>query len=365
MSAIETCPAAAAVLERGSAASVFSGAQAAWARGDRLGNACVGTTRAAGDTVIDPVTLFDIASLTKIFTASAALRLIARDDIALAARLDELIPSLLGKRQGRATVEQLLAHEAGFADWAPLFQKIQAEIRGTRRAAGQLFDLALEVPAHGEPGVAAVYSDLGFIVLARMLELVTGDSLEGIIAREVTGPLGLDSVSYRSTRPSSRSEQSRANDINIAATEDCPWRGGVLKGEVHDDNAWAMGGVAGHAGLFATAGDVAQLGVAWLKALDDGDWLPSELAQLAVARRPFGRGLGWDLKSEEGSSAGALMGSRTFGHLGFTGCSLWVDPDRELSVTLLTNRVHPSRHNEGIKTLRPVFHDALVGALDG
>jgi len=133
---------------------------------------------------------------------------------------------------------------------------------------------------------------------------------------------------------------------------------------VHDDNAWAMGGVAGHAGLFATARDVAGMGAAWLVALEGGEWLPAELASRAIARRPLGRGLGWDLKSEAGSSAGELMGSRTFGHLGFTGCSLWIDPDRGLSVALLTNRVHPSRHGEGIKELRPVFHDALVGALE-
>jgi CubicO group peptidase (beta-lactamase class C family) len=344
-------------LEGGRAAGVYSGAQAAWEIAGRVEVACAGTTRADSGATVGPRTWFDIASLTKVFTASAALRLIARGAIALSDRLRDLVPDLGGSPQGGATLEQVLAHEAGFADWAPLFEAIDPRSRGVRDGADAMIGLVRAVPPAGDPGGEAVYSDLGFIVLGRALELITGDRLEAIVAREVAEPLGLNSVHYRRSTRMSEHE-------NIAATEDCPWRGRVLQGEVHDDNAWAVGGVAGHAGLFAAASDVARLGAAWLAALDGGGWLPPELARRAVERRPLGRGLGWDLKSDQGSSAGTLMGPRTFGHLGFTGCSLWVDPDRELSVALLTNRVHPSRSNEGIRELRPAFHDVLVGALD-
>lgn len=136
-------------------------------------------------------------------------------------------------------------------------------------------------------------------------------------------------------------------------------------GEVHDDNAWSMGGVSGHAGLFATAEDVARLGAAWLKALASGEWISKSLAARAVARRPLGRALGWDLKDPGQSSAGTLMGPDSFGHLGFTGCSLWVDPDAGVSVALNTNRVIFGRDNLKIRDFRPRFHDMLVEECGG
>ena len=387
------------LLARGVEAGTFSGAQAAWTRGGTAAEvAWAGATRARDGAPIDRQTLFDIASLTKPFVASATLRLVARGEIDLGVELGQVVTALAGAAPGRATLEQLLAHEAGFTDWVPLFQEIDDDIRGTTAAESRMLELVLEVPPRAEPGIEAVYSDLGFVVLGRILELVTGDRLEEVVAREVTEPLGLTSIHYRSrailrspAAAESEGGRSRTNDEDehrlsssarqspsyggwhddetrepsIAATEDCPWRGKVLVGEVHDDNCWAMGGVAGHAGLFATATDVARFGTAWTAALEQGAWLPADLASRAISRRPLGRGLGWDLKSEQGSSAGERMGPRTFGHLGFPGCSLWVDPDRALSVALLSNRVHPTRHNEGIREIRPAFHDALVRALEG
>jgi CubicO group peptidase (beta-lactamase class C family) len=157
----------------------------------------------------------------------------------------------------------------------------------------------------------------------------------------------------------------RALSAGIAATEQCPWRGKLLVGEVHDENAWIMGGVSGHAGLFSTAEELVRFGAAWLAALRSGHWLTRELATRAIERRPSGRGLGGDLKGAKDSSAGTRLGLRTFGHLGFTGCSLWVDPDLELAVCLLTNRVHPTRENEKIREFRPAFHDVVIDALTG
>jgi CubicO group peptidase (beta-lactamase class C family) len=373
------------LLERGVSEGVFCGAQSAWARrGTPVEGVWAGATRAHGQPV-GPETLFDVASLTKPIVASAALSLVARDALDLRSDIGSLVPQLRGEASGRATLEQLLAHEAGFVDWAPFFEQVEPELCGTRAGGAAIVELACRLEAAAEPGLEARYSDLGFIVLLAILERATGESLDTVVAREVTDPLGLKSARFRAILRSSPRERSRTDEnhrrsscsarlspsyaglhddeASIAATEDCPWRGRVLVGEVHDDNAWAMGGVAGHAGLFANAGDVARFGSAWLDALDGSDWLPVELASKAVERRPLGRGLGWDLKSVNGSSAGEQMGPRTFGHLGFTGCSLWVDPDAGLSVALLSNRVHPSRDNEAIREFRPAFHDALLSIL--
>ncbi|HUT77391.1 MAG TPA: serine hydrolase domain-containing protein [Polyangia bacterium] len=338
------------LLEFGVRQSVFSGAQAAVVDGAGLvARARAGRTAPGGGAPVTHSTLFDIASLTKVFTASATLRLAARGVVDLGTRLEALLPELRGASTGAATLEQVLAHEAGLAAWLPLFEQVALAERGTQAGRRRIVELALAAPLEAQPGERAIYSDLGFIALGEMLERVTGADLGAIIAAEVTGPLGLASVRPGPVRPGSR----------CAATEDCPWRGRVLRGEVHDDNAWAMGGLAGHAGLFAAAADVARFGAAWLEARRDGGWLPAELASRATRRRPLGRGLGWDLKNPDGSSAGARFSIESFGHLGFTGCSLWVDPLTGVAAALLTNRVCFGRDNDAIRGFRPAFHNAI------
>jgi serine-type D-Ala-D-Ala carboxypeptidase len=341
------------LLEEGIAARAFSGAQAAWrpSSGGR-GGVCAGTTRLDGGDCVDAETRFDVASLTKLFTATAALRLAARGAIRLDDRLGAHLPELAGTPQAEATVEQALAHEAGFVPWAPLFEVVPGDLRGTDAGkAAALAALANAPPASAPDGVAR-YSDLGFIALGAWLERAAGRSLEALVDEEVTRPLGLPRTRFRNGPPA-------------AATAICPWSGADLAGVVHDDNARAMGGVAGHAGLFSTASDVAALGAAWLDALcGDGAFLPRELAIAATARRASGRGLGFDLKSAQDSSAGAAISERAFGHLGFTGCSLWIDPDRRAVIALLTNRVHVGADLDAIKAFRPRFHDAMVRALD-
>ncbi len=351
-----------AFLEHGAASDTFSGAQAAWC-GSGTGvqsAACAGTTERSGGSRVSLDTLFDIASVTKIFNASIALRMIDRGEMELESRIDTYLPELTHKRQGAATLSELLAHEAGFTSWLPLFENIPLTDRATPRARDRIIESVLADAGDQSHGGNAVYTDLGFIVLAHLVETVSGQSLDSLVTKEVTGPLGLESVHYR---PIQRKIDAVKNS-GIAATEDCPWRGRVLVGEVHDDNAWSMGGVSGHAGLFATAGDVAELGWAWLESLRKDGWLSRDLASCAVRGRPGGRGLGWDLVSPESSSAGTRFGSRSFGHLGFTGCSLWVDPDRELSVALNTNRVHFGRENLMIRDFRPAFHDLLLDLLE-
>ena len=337
------------MLENGFENRIFTAAQASLRQGakHRMDSAA----GIAFEGPVDADTLFDIASLTKIFTASACLRLVARGRLDLDVPLAALLPR--PTPYAGATLSQLLAHEAGFPAWLPLFESVAMETRGTEAARRQILATVLETPPICAPGERCCYSDLGYLALLSILEGVTGDPIQRIIDKEVCRPLGLVRTRFFPPSPPEGTP-------NIAPTEKCPRRARRLVGEVHDDNAWAMGGASSHAGLFSTASEVVALGDAWRRALDSGEWLPAKIASSAVQRRPGGRGLGWDLKSPEASSAGEKFGSRSFGHLGFTGCSLWVDPDRGLTAVLLTNRVFFGRDNLGIRSFRPRFHDAAA-----
>jgi CubicO group peptidase (beta-lactamase class C family) len=282
-------------------------------------------------------TLFDIASLTKPL-ATAALTMMALDDDVIA----------LGDRpRPELTVEQLLAHASGLPAWQPLFAL------GGARA---IVEAIAREPLESAPGTRSVYSDLGFMLLGSYLEERLGQSLASSFAQRIAEPLAIE-VRYRPPDPSA-----------CAPTE------GDLRGQVHDENARAMGGVAGHAGLFATARDVSRLVHAlvvawhgarsatvprlWSQARVRQFWSPSGVPGSTWC-------LGWDRPAAAGSSAGERWPKDGIGHLGFTGCSLWIDPARARWVVLLTNRVHPSRANERIKQLRPRLHDAIVAELDG
>jgi CubicO group peptidase (beta-lactamase class C family) len=296
--------------------------------------------------------------LTKLWTFSTALRLVAKGKFRLDDSVSMYLEELEACDTGKATLEQLLAHEAGFAPWLPFFESVTPSLRGTSEARKGVIRLAMEAPLEYEIGARAVYSDLGYIVLGHLLERMTGLFLGDLFDEQVNRPLGIEGVQFRPL-----GSFALESGGSIAATEDCPWRERVLVGEVHDDNAWTMGGSAGHAGLFASAEHVLKLGTAWLQALKGGGWLPRSLARSAITERGTGRALGWDMKSAHGSSAGEKFGSRSFGHLGFTGCSIWGDPDWDLVAVFLTNRVCFGRSNTGLQVFRPLFHDTLVGAL--
>lgn len=347
-----------ALLEEGLQKEVFTAAQGSWCRRDEIPNVvCAGTTLCGP---VIPDTQFDIASLTKLFTAAACLRFVAAGELDLESPLGSLPGGPVGGLLSGASLAQLLAHEAGFAAYLPLFESVAVADRGSAEARDHLFRGAAGAPAASPPGTRLEYSDLGFIVLARILEAQTGKGLPEVIAEQVCAPLRLTSTTFRGIDGSEPLQES-----GIAPTEHCPWRRRVLEGEVHDDNAWTMGGVSGHAGLFSTARDMTTLGATWLRCLRGEDsWLPRDLAVVATTRRPLGRGLGFDFKSGERPAAGDRMGRRSFGHLGFTGCSLWVDPERELAVTLLTNRIHLGRENHRIRELRPRFHDLIAAAIE-
>jgi CubicO group peptidase (beta-lactamase class C family) len=289
-------------------------------------------------------TIFDLASVSKPMTAVA----VARSGIDRAAPIGTLLPEVQGTTSAKVPLELLLAHRAGLAAhaqlWAPLLRGEAVDPVAALVEAAQL--------RHAPPDADALYSDLGYILAGAALARHCGTRDAGdAIARLVVEPMGL--AGSLGTAAQLGDAMDRA-----APTELAPWRGGVVRGEVHDENAWALTGKggSGHAGMFGTIDAVLTFGATFL------DWLdadPHAYAWLVRERAGGTLRAGFDGKSAEGSSAGSRMSARAFGHLGFTGTSLWIDPDAKVVVSLLTNRVHPTRDNQAIRAARPPAHDAL------
>jgi CubicO group peptidase (beta-lactamase class C family) len=305
----------------------------------------------AGDNdgeLIDRETLFDLASVTKIFTALAFMRLVERREITLDGRVVDLLP---GFGQGTTpstlvTWRHLLAHASGLPAGVDLGQEMNPP---------EAREHVLAVAPIEAPGTVR-YSDVGFMVLGFAIEALTGASLDRVMADLVTMPAGLASVTFRP-------DKSRS----IAPTELVPGRSGRLRGEVHDENAAALGGIAGHAGLFGTATDVARLGALLLAG--GGEALsPSTVAEMTREQADDGegmrRGLGFSLWSADPDASGNPLGPRSFGHTGFTGTSLWVDPDRRLLIALLTNAVFRGRDFDAFLSARIRAHRSIVAAAD-
>ncbi|MEA2787539.1 MAG: hypothetical protein QOF71_3643 [Candidatus Eremiobacteraeota bacterium] len=292
-------------------------------------------------------TRFDLASITKVFVSTVALAYVARGTLALDAKLTGLIPEWRGNAHERITLRRILAHLAGFksgADYRTLLDK-------------NVETFALTEALAEAPGAHVLYSDLGFIALGTILSRAAPGRSQAKAIEDELAAMGTTTIAYRPRgieRPA------------IPATETDAWRGSV-QGDVHDEKAYLMGGVAGHAGLFGTARDVAQLGNWYLAALHRRPTpLDPALAREAVLEEGqdaiLRRGLGWALKTSDENSCGALMTSSTFGHTGFTGTSIWVDPWRDLNVVLLTNAVHFGRTD--IRPIRAAVADAAVRAVD-
>lgn len=294
---------------------------------------------------------YDLASLTKVMhTTAAAMALVA---------------------DGRLTLDEhdaaLLLHESGLPGWRPLHLEAGVGPGALRTAADREAVRALVRSATPTalPGAAAVYSDLGFIRLEERLERALGGPLAPWVAERVLAPLGLSATGFVDLTAAGAPARAAAA-TPYAPTEDCPWRGRRLVAEVHDENAHAMGGVAGHAGLFGTAGDVHAFGaglLACLRAEGPGRPLPADVVRrfwTTRGRAPGStRALGWDTPTPGGSSAGRHVSAAAVGHLGFTGVSLWIDPPAGVVVALLTNRVYFGRADDGIRALRPAVHEAI------
>jgi CubicO group peptidase (beta-lactamase class C family) len=308
-----------------------------------------------------PATAYDIASLTKVVAATAvAMLLVQRGKLNLAAPLAEILPDFVARRAAgdpawRVTLRHLLAHNSGLPGYVKLFRYANTP--------AALMQACLALPLEAEPGARAEYSDPGFILLGKALESVMGETLDSFARREIFGPLGMLSTGFcpaPAERPS------------IPPTEeDTTFRHRRIQGEVQDENAYVLGGVAGHAGLFSNVADLLRFAAAVLDAIHDKRSGASSLFDPAVVNRfatrqePAGssQALGWDTPSQP-SSSGTRFSQHSIGHLGYSGCSLWIDLDAAIAVVLLTNRTWPDRKSELIREVRPAFHDAVRTALD-
>ncbi len=302
-------------------------------------------------------TLYDLASLTKVVgTTTAVMRLVERGLLDLDRPVGADWPAFAVGERARIRLVHLLTHSAGLP---PVFPgHFPVYFRGRTPSREEIYEEVVRLPLEYPPGTRTVYSDLGFLVLGRLLEALVGP-LDIWFWREIFAPLGMVQTGFNPPR---------AWRARCAPTELCPWRGRLLIGEVHDECAFAMGGVAPHAGLFSVAADLARFARLFLNdgRLDGQPWLHPETIRLFTTRAGLvpgsSRALGWDTPSPT-NAAGQRMSPRAFGHTGFTGTSLWVDPERGLAVILLSNRVHPCRQNTRIIAFRPRLHDAVFAAL--
>lgn len=305
-------------------------------------------------------TIFDLASVTKVFgTTALAMALIQRGWIQWSTPVGAILPEF---RHSGITLKHLASHTSGLPAWFPFFEKMREyffyddlETISVESRQNAMRKLVFGVDLERAPGTKAVYSDIGFLLLGFCLEEVTGMPLDRAVERFLWRPMGLSDVSYvRTLLPAFR-----ARNDEIAATEDCPWRKAIIQGQVHDDNTWAMGGYAGHAGAFGNARSLLTFGQKLLTGFFSAEVMRDAWTRV---KEPEGcdRTPGWDTPSGDTPAFGKGFSDASVGHLGFTGTSLWVDPIGGIVVTLLTNRVHPTRENQKIKTFRGIFHEAVA-----
>jgi CubicO group peptidase (beta-lactamase class C family) len=306
-----------------------------------------------------PGTIYDLASVTKVVAAtSAAMLLYQRGVLDLDQPLGELLPGFVvgaaaARERCNVTLRMLLAHNSGLPAYAKLFE--------AHRDASSLLAACLRMPLEAPPRTRAEYSDIGFILLGKAIEVIAREPLDSFCEREIFQRLGMTATRYRPT------EHWRA--LIPPTANDTSFRGRVIQGEVHDENCSVLKGVSGHAGAFSSALDVLRYASCILrqKRSIDGETLFDEATiNLFAARQTppaeSSRALGWDTPSGE-SSSGRHFSQRSIGHLGYTGTSLWIDLERELAITLLTNRTWPYRSSQAIRKVRPAFHDALFDGL--
>jgi CubicO group peptidase (beta-lactamase class C family) len=326
-----------------------------------------------GSSPVQASTIYDLASLTKpLATATSVLLLVQAGKLELDATVGNILVELKGTPIGSATLRDLLTHRSGLPGWRPLYERLVIEGLAWGRAEPSVVRQAVlrlikDEPLLSEIGEQSLYSDLGFILLGCAIERTSGLLLDEYFKQAVVQPLGVRPLFFsRAAASTSLSSVSESRD-SIAPTEWDEWRKRLLKGEVHDENAAAMGGVAGHAGLFGTAESVLAVSGLWLAAYHgERSFLDRKLVRQFTTRQSQAPqsswALGWDTPSVP-SSSGTHFSPETFGHLGFTGTSVWIDPQRRLEVVLLTNRVHPSRKNDSIRAFRPMIHDLVYREL--
>jgi CubicO group peptidase (beta-lactamase class C family) len=321
-------------------------------------------------------TIFDVASLTKpLATAVAIMQLVKEKKLRLDDKVTRFFPNFAAQGKHAITFRQLLSHSSGLPAWRPYYQDIeQRELRdgrvgflGTRSAREYVYTQLLREQLEALPGQRSVYSDLGFMLLGAVVEAISGSEFDQYCHEKIFRPLELRDTSFINLEKKRRLGV-KVQEARFAPTERCRWRKRVLCAEVHDDNAYAMGGIAGHAGMFSTVDDLNRL-VDCLVACYRGlhSFLPARVIQ-EFWTRDGGVGestwaLGWDTPSPQHSSAGELFSPHSVGHLGFTGASIWIDLERHVHVIVLSNRVHPRRDNDKIKAFRPALHNVVMRAV--
>ncbi len=316
-----------------------------------------------GSPQVTTASVFDLASVSKaVATTSMAMILYQRGLLDLEAPIAVVVPEFAAtgadSRRREVTVRMLLAHSSGLPAYEKLFLRVKTK--------ADLLAAAFTTPLTADPGARAEYSDIGFIILGIALERIADETLDRFCQRELFGPLGMAHTAFNPPAGWHDSIPPTADDVSF--------RHRIIQGEVQDENASVLGGVAGHAGLFATAEDLATFAHSLLQVAKTSatpalhkELLRPETLALFTTREasPAGtsRALGWDTPSSP-SQSGKYFSARSFGHLGYTGTSLWIDPQRQLSITLLSNRTWPDCANQAIKQVRPRFHDAVVEAID-
>jgi len=315
--------------------------------------------KAIGSFTYDPqspevtsASIFDLASVSKVVaTTTVAMILYQRGLLDLEMHVVSVVPEFAGQdeRRREVTLHMLLAHSSGLPAYEKLFRRAPTK--------DQLLDAAFVMPLVADPGTQATYSDIGFIILGIALERIADEPLDRFCQREVFGPLGMAHTAFNpppAWRPSI-----------LPTVDDRSFRHRIIQGEVYDENASVLGGVAAQAGVFAPAHDVAVFANAMLNG--GQPILHPETLAVFTRREPSpagtSRALGWDTPSSP-SQSGKYFSPHSFGHLGYTGTSLWIDAERQLSVALLTNRTWPDASNKAIQEIRPKFHDAVVEALE-
>jgi CubicO group peptidase (beta-lactamase class C family) len=296
-------------------------------------------------------TLWDMASLTKVVAlTSVMMQLVEKGLVKMDAPVQRYIPEFTGRWKSRVTVRHLLTHSSGLPSWRPLYKEATSPT--------DALALAIATPLDTAPGKQMVYSDLGAIIMGEIVHRVTNTPLDSYATNHVFAPLGMNETFYR---PDSGLR------AQIAPTEIDPWRQRHLRGEVHDENAYALGGVSGHAGLFSSASDLARLAQAYLNGGTlDGQriWSKRTIQQFTHMQNAklSHRALGWET-ANGANSGGRLMSTQAFGHTGFTGTSIWIDPGNDVFVILLSNRVNPTRENRRISSVRTALADSVMALL--
>ena len=322
-------------------------------------------------------TVFDLSSLTKPLATGIAVMMLMRDGkLRLDDRVTRFCHDFGVHGKGRITFRNLLSHCSGLTAWRPFYQQIADIERGgkvnfmaSRGAKEYVYEQIHREKPQAASATTTIYSDLNFILLGEVIEQIGGVALDRFCREKIYRPLGLRTTDFIDISMV-RTRRLEPVPEMFAPTEVCPSRKRLLVGEVDDENAYAMGGVAGHAGLFAPVREVDRI-VRELLASYDGrsEFVPQKILHEFWTRDATVEGstwaLGWDTPSAEYSSSGRRFSPAAVGHLGFTGTSIWIEPERKIAVSLLTNRVHPRRDNQAIRDFRPKIHDLVMETLAG